>query len=176
VHLNFHTKATILNVGCTCVHIHSLYYYVLGSTALVKIFHCCENSQNWTGVDFTTIQVKGTWAASLLLLMHMYAVNFCIRKLVRTWYNHHSDIPDDKAIFDMLVLVNLTISAKLGRITNSGIQLQFHIIEYLTASDRWVILGSRKNNFLLHRLILLNLSALMLFDSIYLKLLIFVLS
>jgi len=35
----------------------------------------------------------------------------------------------------MLVLVNLTISAKFGRITNSDIQLQFHIIEYLTASD-----------------------------------------
>ena len=47
-----------------------------------------------------------------------------IRKSVRKWYsiikhyklnniynNHHSDIPNDKAIFDMLVLVNLTISA-----------------------------------------------------------------
>jgi hypothetical protein len=43
-----------------------------------------------------------------------------------------------------------------GRITNSGIQLQFHIIEYLTASDRWVILKNRKNDSLLHRLILLN--------------------
>ena len=76
----------------------------------------------------------------------------------------------------MLVLVNLTISARFGRITNSGIQLQFHIIEYLTASDRWVILKNRKNDSLLHRLILLNLSALILSDSIYLKLLIFVLS
>ena len=59
-----------------------------------------------------------------------------------------------------------------GRITNSGIQLQFHIIEYLTASDRWVILKNRKNDSLLHRLILLNLSAHTLSDSIYLKLLI----
>ena len=31
-----------------------------------------------------------------------------------------------------------------GRITDSGIQLQFHIIEYLTVSDWWVILKHRK--------------------------------
>ena len=49
-------------------------------------------------------------------------------------------------------------------------------IQYLTASDWWVILKNRKNDSLLHRLILLSLSALILSDSIYLKLLIFVLS
>ena len=38
-------------------------------------------------------------------------------------------------IFDTIALVNFTISAKFGRITNSGFQLQFHIIEYLTVSD-----------------------------------------
>ena len=49
------------------------------------------------------------------------------------------------------------------------IQLQFHIIEYLTASDKWVILKNRKNDSLLHRLILLNLPVLILSDSIYLS-------
>jgi hypothetical protein len=49
------------------------------------------------------------------------------------------------------------------------IQLQFHIIEYLTASDKWVILKNRKNDSLLHRLILLNLPVLILSDLIYLS-------
>ena len=41
--------------------------------------------------------------------------------------NYHSDIANDKGIYRMLVLVNLTISAEFGRITNSGIQLQLYI-------------------------------------------------
>ena len=44
----------------------------------------------------------------------------------------------------MLVLVKLTISAKFGRIINSGIHSQSHIIEYLTVQDSWVILKNRK--------------------------------
>jgi hypothetical protein len=40
-----------------------------------------------------------------------------------------------KGIFEMLMLMNLTISAKFGRITNLGIQYQLHIIQYLTVQD-----------------------------------------
>ena len=58
--------------------------------------------------------------------------------------NYHSDILNDKTIYKMVVLVNLTITAKFGRITNSGVQLQFHIIGYLAASDRWVNLKNEK--------------------------------
>jgi len=51
----------------------------------------------------------------------------------------HHDIANDKGIFDMLKLVNLTISAKFGRITNFCIQFQLHVIQYLTTQWRWAM-------------------------------------
>ena len=39
----------------------------------------------------------------------------------------------------MLKLVNLTISAKFGRITNFCIQFQLHVIQYLTTQWRWAM-------------------------------------
>jgi hypothetical protein len=48
--------------------------------------------------------------------------------------NYHSDIANDKGIYGMVALANLTISAKFGKITNSGLQFQLHK-KYLTMQD-----------------------------------------
>jgi len=49
--------------------------------------------------------------------------------------NYHPDIANDKGIYGVAALVNLSISAKFGKITNSGLQFQLHIKKYLTMQD-----------------------------------------
>ena len=118
--------------------------------------------------------------------------SFLIRKLAGKWYNiirhynlnnryknYHSDIAHDKGIYRMFALVNLTISAKFGRIANPGVQLQLYIIKYLIRKDWWVIIRSRKNDSFLQGMIFSPQSALTLYGLSYfsslLNLIIFIL-
>jgi hypothetical protein len=83
-------------------------------------------------------------------------------------YNiYHSDVANDNAIYNMIALVNFTISIRIGRITNHGIQCQLHIIQYLTIQDWWVTVKSKKHDSLLQCLTLLSLSALILSNFLY---------
>ena len=85
----------------------------------------------------------------------------------------------DKGIYRLLALVNLTISAKFGRIANSGVQLQLYIMKYLIRQDWWVIINSRKNDSFLQWMIFSPQSALTLpglsYFSSHLNLIIFIL-
>jgi hypothetical protein len=83
-------------------------------------------------------------------------------------YNiYYSDVANDNAIYNMIALVNFTISVRISRITNHGIQCQLHIIQYLTIQDWWVTVTNKKHDSLLQCLTLLSLSALILSNFSY---------
>ena len=111
---------------------------------------------------------------------HTHTQEQCIRKPVGIGYSiikhynlnnvyniYHFDVANDNAIYDMITLVNFTISVRIRGITNYGIQCQLHIIQYLTIQDWWVTVKNKKHDSLLQCLTILSLSALILSNFLY---------
>ena len=114
---------------------------------IFKISYQLQNIEQW--------YLPGKMADNMHSHEKVTTLASCFNRLSCSWDLEKLEVSNDLYIPRFGCLNMKTIFCTL-RITNSGIQFQFHRIEYLSLQDWWDILKNRKNDSLLHRLIFIS--------------------